>query len=204
MTNLRFPLLLALFTLHYFCPVIATERDAPFKINIGFFKFPLVDPDIRARIREVEHNLTCWEDLYRFTRDYWDNNTLPLPDEVEENALRQFGRDSGVNLTDLEILLQRAKEGYDDEVRKFDNAPLRLWEFSRTDLSEIFLDEIDKEFKELHHEQLAAYAGVGSPVDCSHHINRMLSEMSEWEKAGMAAASTLMALLPTFLAFGSL
>ncbi|RDW63316.1 hypothetical protein BP6252_10861 [Coleophoma cylindrospora] len=50
----------------------------------------------------------------------------------------------------------------------------------------------------------AALMGVGKTVSCSENINIVLSTKNEWAKAGSSAATTLMALLPTFLAFGSL
>lgn len=49
-----------------------------------------------------------------------------------------------------------------------------------------------------------ALMGIGWTVECSDAINTVLESKDEWAKAGSAAATTLMALLPTFLAFGNL
>lgn len=186
---------------------MAAARDPPFRVNIGYFKFPVSDPEMKARVERVENNITAWDDFYDATLDYWLanwNNTQPLPEDTEETALRRFANKTKVDVEDFGTILQQAKDGYATDLRAQNNDPQQLWEFDGTDLSEKVLDVTEEEFKFLHHERLAAYAGVGSPVDCSVHIDRMLDGMSEWEKAGMAAASTLMALLPTFLAFGNL
>lgn len=79
-----------------------------------------------------------------------------------------------------------------------------MWGSNLTDLADQVLYRIEDEYEYLYYKSLASYAGVGSPVRCSPQIERMLTGMSEWEKTGMAAATTLMALLPTFLAFGNL
>lgn len=203
MVNFNLPLLLVL-PLYFSAPVLAKERDAPFRVNIGYFKFPLNDPEIEDRILQTERNVTLWENLYQATLRYWHNNKLPRPDDEEEDAIRQFANDSAINHKELETLLERAKVDYDAELKKWGNDALKLWNASDTDLSEKFLEHIEEEFNILHHQRLAAFAGVGSAVDCSADIDAMLDQMSEWEKTGMAVASTLMALLPTFLAFGSL
>lgn len=182
----------------------AKERQPPFRINIGYFRFPLNDPDIESRVLQSERNVTLWEKLYDLTHNYWQQNKQALPDDVEIDALRGFGNESKVEKKELDVLLERAKESYDANLASFGNDSQKLWQHNQTDLSEKFLGEIDEEFKMIHHQYLMAWAGVGSAVDCSEHINNMLDQMTEWEKAGMAAASTLMALLPTFLAFGNL
>jgi hypothetical protein len=192
----------------FFSLVFAQDREPPFRINIGYFKFPLNDPAIKSRIHQTERNLTFWEHLYDSTKRYWDSNRQrlrqPLSDQVEEDDLRRLANETQVTNEEVEVLLEGARERHVHELANFGNSSQRLWDYNRTDLSEQFLDEIEDEFKMVHHQRLAAYAGVGSSVDCSVHVDAMLQQMSEWEKAGMAAASTLMALLPTFLAFGNL
>lgn len=204
MLKTSFSCLLLIATIQLPKLVCAKERNPPFRIDIGYFRFPLNDPDIESRVLQTERNKTFWEDLYRLTHDYWQGAKEPRPDEDEIASLRGFGNESKVEEKELEVLLERAKESYDATLANFGNDSIRLWEHNKTDLSEYFLNEIDEEFKLIHHQYLMAWAGVGSEVDCSEHINNMLDQMDEWEKAGMAAASTLMALLPTFLAFGNL
>ncbi|KAF2198661.1 hypothetical protein GQ43DRAFT_148828 [Delitschia confertaspora ATCC 74209] len=46
--------------------------------------------------------------------------------------------------------------------------------------------------------------GMGKSVPCSEYINEVINSKDEWEKMGSQAATTLMTLLPTFLAFGNL
>ena len=46
--------------------------------------------------------------------------------------------------------------------------------------------------------------GVGRTVECSKRVDDIIKTKSEWEKLGSGAATTLMALVPTFLAFGNL
>jgi hypothetical protein len=203
MARFTVPLLLGL-ALHFSALALAKERDPPFRVNIGYFKFPLNDPEIKDRILQTDRNVTIWEDLYQATLRYWQNNEQPRPDDEEEDAIRQFANDSAINHKELEVLLERAKVDYDTELKAWGNDAQKLWDDNQTDLSEKFLDHIEEEFNILHTQRLAAFAGVGASVDCSVHIDSILDQMSEWEKAGMSVASTLMALLPTFLAFGSL
>jgi hypothetical protein len=49
-----------------------------------------------------------------------------------------------------------------------------------------------------------AYIGVGRNSKCAEQINQVLSDKDEWAKMGSGIATTLMTLLPTFLAFGHL
>lgn len=49
-----------------------------------------------------------------------------------------------------------------------------------------------------------AYIGIGMNSACAEQINQVLADKDEWAKMGSGAATTLMALLPTFLAFGNL
>lgn len=48
------------------------------------------------------------------------------------------------------------------------------------------------------------YMGLGMNTACSEYINEVLSDKDEWAKMSSSAATTMMALLPTFLAFGHL
>jgi hypothetical protein len=208
MAGFRISSCYALSILFCFTAVFAKDREDRFQVDIGFFRFPLNDPRIENRVLETERNLTAWGDIFDSTLDYlkYNHKVLdePLPNDVEEEKLRQFARDTQVDMEDFGTVLGRAKASYDEALLSWNNDSRGLWRSNETDLSDKFLEEAYEEFKNLEHERLAAWAGVGSSVDCAEHINRILKDMDEWEKAGMAAATTLMALLPTFLAFGSL
>lgn len=183
---------------------VVLAREPPFRVDIGHFSFPLNDPEIQSRVRQTMKNLTIWENIRTFTHKYHDSKNQANPDDVEKDAIRQFANDSKIDNKELEVLLERARKSYDTQLATYGNDSQRLWKEKKSDLSAKFLDEIEGEFMNLHHQQLAAFAGVGSKLDCSLHIGAMLDQMTEWEKSGMAAATTLMALLPTFLAFGNL
>jgi hypothetical protein len=209
MASFRISSYYALSILFCLTAVFAKDREDRFQVDIGFFRFPLNDPRIENRVLETERNLTAWGDIYELTHNYWISNRdtvldEPLPNDVEEEKLRQFAGDTQVDVEEFSTVLGRAKASYDEALLSWNNDSRDLWQDNQTDLSDKFLDEAFEEFKNLEHERLAAWAGVGSSVDCAEHINRILQDMDEWEKAGMAAATTLMALLPTFLAFGSL
>jgi hypothetical protein len=79
-----------------------------------------------------------------------------------------------------------------------------LWYDEYVDLSSTYLDAIWNTSAILDYYWVAAYMGIGRSVKCSHQINEILAETDEWENAGASAATILMALLPTFLAFGNL
>jgi hypothetical protein len=79
-----------------------------------------------------------------------------------------------------------------------------LWYDEYVDLSSTYLDAIWNTSAILDYYWVAAYMGIGRSVKCSHQINEILAETDEWENAGASAATVLMALLPTFLAFGNL
>lgn len=182
-------------------------RDTPSRISIGHFKFPLNDPDIDERVQLVRDNITAWNNFYASTVEYWDSryNDEQTPSIEEEIAqLQIFANESKVGSEEFSTLLQKAENDYYAQLRAFNNDSSRLWREEQSDLSDKVLFGVEDEFEFLDHVWLTAYAGVGSSVDCAAHINFMLSNMTEWEKSGMAAASTLMALLPTFLAFGNL
>lgn len=202
------PALLALLGISTYLSSLVAAIDArppPFSIDVGHFKFPLNDPNIVKEIEQTEANLTQWQKFRNETHTYWFSHDQPLPDDIEIEALHKFGEKHQIDQDEVRLLIERAKEEWDAALQAAGNDSTKLWNSTHhVDLSEKFLDEIDEEFKYLHHRKLAAFAGVGSPSDCSAHILATLDEMDEWEKSGMAASSTLMALLPTFLAFGSL
>lgn len=49
-----------------------------------------------------------------------------------------------------------------------------------------------------------AFFGVGRESACAAEISNVIASKEEWEKTGSAAATTLMAIAPVFLAFGNL
>lgn len=76
-----------------------------------------------------------------------------------------------------------------------------------------FIEELSKQSAIAEHNQtrsyyqlIGDYIGVGFRIDetCKNNINKVLEPLSEWDKAGMAAATTLMALIPALLAVSNL
>lgn len=76
--------------------------------------------------------------------------------------------------------------------------------FPNPDVTFYYLDAIANMTQQTYYYTLGAYIGVGVNSVCAEQINQVLADKDEWAKMGSGAASTLMALLPTFLAFGNL
>ena len=107
-------------------------------------------------------------------------------------------------MTDFESVLDRANGSYQKTLADWKRNATNLYLQEGTDLSDKFMAEALERYFFLDYAALAAWAGVGRSVECADRISSVLKDMDEWEKAGMQAATTLMALLPTFLAFGNL
>ncbi|KAF2789757.1 hypothetical protein K505DRAFT_365321 [Melanomma pulvis-pyrius CBS 109.77] len=76
--------------------------------------------------------------------------------------------------------------------------------YPNPDVTYYYLDAIANMTQQTYYYILGAYIGVGVNSACAKQINQVLADKDEWAKMGSGAASTLMALLPTFLAYGNL
>ncbi|KAF2843410.1 hypothetical protein M501DRAFT_985525 [Patellaria atrata CBS 101060] len=179
------------------------DREARFQAAVGNFRIPLNDQRVIDKVKVKEDNLTNFDCLWNKTIEYWLDNELPQQDE--NSTLFQFANSCSIgeyhnNLT------ENAERNLTWwlELPDYNNDFILLWNERYIDLSERYLTAVENESQNLHYEIMGSYMGIGESVSCSPHIDRILDEASEWDKAGAGAATTLMALVPTFLAFGNL
>lgn len=184
-----------------------SDHVLPSRASIGYFNFALRDSAMKERVYQTEANWTSWYTFMNFTFTSWAQNLEDSEVDFEDNEefkVRAFANVANISSENIEVLLKDSKDDYAAALQSYKNDSQRLWTDNRTDLLDKVLDRTLSEFGYLEHNWLAAYAGVGLPVKCSEQVNQAISGMNEWEKTGMSAANTLMALLPTFLAFGNL
>lgn len=180
------------------------QRGDRFVADVGYFKIPFNDDRIVAKVNAAEKNITDFDCLYGQALDYWFNREDPLPEDVEAKQLQDFANNCTIAPDVGENLLTNASKGLHASLAQFNNDSIALWNDSFTDLSEKYLDAIEAEDNNRYYNRIASYMGVGQNVQCSRYIDDALKDAGEWEKAGAGAAATLMALVPTFLAFGNL
>lgn len=136
---------------------------------------------------------------------YWVDNFDPnsTSEAIELQALAR--RDlPGDDFRHHSSLLERANATYFEQLKGFSFNETALFNDSFDDLAINYVDAVENFSISTFYYTLGAYMGVGKSVECSFHINEVLKVTDEWEKLGSTAATTLMALLPTFLAFGNL
>lgn len=204
MAKHSFSKLLLLFTLSASL-VSAKERKSRPEVNIGRFKIPFNDPEIEERVVDVAGNITAWDDIWFMTDDAWWEREDLLSQNETIDVLYKLGNDSKVSDDDMEKIIQKSKENYDTVLKETGMDPAALWNETFIDFADRFLQTaIDELYPLLQQRKYSSYGGVGANVTCKRWIDEILKDASEWDKAGMSAATTLMALLPTFLAFGNL
>lgn len=64
------------------------------------------------------------------------------------------------------------------------------------------MDEASKGYTDSWYHIVGDYMGVGVQKSCTPSIEAVLSETSEWDKAGQQASTVIMAILPSLLTFG--
>jgi hypothetical protein len=211
MASSLFKLLIVLLTLSFprlpFASSHSKSQPARNNVRVGDFPIPLNDDRLKRNITVANDNITEMNCLFNLTLDYWLGNDDPLPIANETAALDGFAKEcltipenSGYH----EWALANANQNLTGELAQFNNNETQLWNDSFTDLSAAYLDTLFNGTDWLPFRVVSAYMGVGRNVECSDIINTLLEGAEEWEKAGAAAATTLMALIPTFLAFGNL
>lgn len=129
-------------------------------------------------------------DLYWF---YWYDNYYDaetIEEDLNQDAEQYFPNNA--SFVDYGTDLMRDDNGTFKSFTEYDSA---LWN-QVVNTTNIVND--------YYYSILGDYMGVGYQVSCSSNINTVLSEASEWDKAGAASASVLMALIPTLLTFGNL
>ncbi|KAJ9636232.1 hypothetical protein H2199_007907 [Coniosporium tulheliwenetii] len=200
--------LLAIFTV----PGYANNKDSrernKFKPHVGNFPIPFHDNRLDGKVAQIEANQTLRENLDTLSWSafyYWADNFDPnsTSEAIELQALAQ--RDlPGDDFQHHSSLLEQANATYFEQLKGFSFNETALFNDSFDDLAINYVDAVDNFSISTFYYTLGAYMGVGKSVDCSSHINEVLTVTDEWEKLGSSAATTLMALLPTFLAFGNL
>jgi hypothetical protein len=200
---------LSLFYIHLAeCQSTPERKTRPrSSVRVGDFPIHLNDNRLNQGIEIANENITEMNCLYNLTLNYWLGNEDPQPIANETAALNEFAKECLIipeNSGYHSWALANANQSLSENLAFFDNNETQLWNDSFTDLSSLYLWTLDNGTEWLPFRLVDAYMGVGRTVECSDIINTLLAGAGEWEKAGSAAATTLMALIPTFLAFGNL
>lgn len=171
--------------------------------SVGRFKITLDDDQLP--LEEMEKNRTslrphlAW--LWLSAWDYWGNFTdETTPTEEEQvQSLTAFAKSelSPEEFNDFGgKILNHSKENA-SVTPLFDGQPHHDVVFS-------FMETVWNMSIATDYFINGAFIGVGARSDCAEAVDEVLSNASEWNKMGSSAATTMMALLPTFLAFGNL
>lgn len=193
---------------------IQARKVSRFEADIGRFRFPISDD----RIDDPHANDTLGKNLAQLfldTHDYYDNFDKNQPTEVEAAYVDKLAQ---IRLApDYKEHAQRLHNDANSSLETMTQDALsiavppgnRTWAEhyvleNKEDFVWHYLHAINNMSISIHYYKIGAYMGVGQTVKCSSHIDDVLSNKDEWSKAGSSAATTLMALVPTFLAFGNL
>ena len=193
---------------------IQARTVSRFQADIGRFHFPISDD----RLDDPHANDTLndnLDQLFSDTLEYYDSFDENQPIEVEAPYVDQLAKTA--LSPDYEEHAQRLRNDANNSMEAVIKDALRMTEArgNRTwaeqyvldnddDFVWYYLDAINNMSTSVFYYKLGAYMGVGQTVTCSSFIDDVLSNKDEWSKAGSSAATTLMALVPTFLAFGNL
>lgn len=188
------------------------------KVNAGKFGLPLEDS--RLPIDEAEQNKTYLlpglDNLIGNIIEYYasyEDDERPAPQDREAMSIALFdgAEDARVKKYSHELLCRilpssdcRQEEnaiGINASGAAASNTSSKLPE----DFVWRYLDDL------MYLEDITAMlafwgslVGVGRHSTCTYLVDTVIGDKREWEKAGGSSATSLMALLPTFLAFGSL
>ncbi len=191
--------------------VQAKKKKEQDQIGIGRFRFDISDNKIDLdAIHQNETLLDNLTDLYIDTAVYWfsDPDYITVDEaypEIEALAFKYLPSEQNYS----QLLMINANNSWKNAIQNAQanrgNQTLDQWLANKEeDFTSCYLDEVYNLTQATFFYILGAYMGMGKSVDCSDFINTVLEDASEWKKAGSNAATTLMALLPTFLAFGNL
>ncbi|KAF2739839.1 hypothetical protein EJ04DRAFT_604311 [Polyplosphaeria fusca] len=132
--------------------------------------------------------------------EYYDENYTPPVEYVTARlnsvALPVLG--NGFNYSD--VLLKSAT----DVANKNFEQDKEYYDATKPDIAYYYLDAVANMTEQTYYYILGAYMGAGFNSECADQINKVLEEKDEWAKMSSSAATTLMALMPIFLAFGKL
>lgn len=171
--------------------------------SVGRFKVTLNDE--RLPLAAMEKNRTSlqpnleklWNKVYVYWYTYGDDETPPV--EEQSRNLTAYAKEqlTEEEYNDLNERILREATKNATATPLFEGQPHHDVVFS-------YLETIWNISSATEYFMHGAYLGVGSSSTCSEHVNDVLANADEWAKMGGSAATTLMALLPTFLAFGNL
>ncbi|EON68449.1 hypothetical protein W97_07659 [Coniosporium apollinis CBS 100218] len=200
--------LLAILTVPGYANDKDTRERNRFKPHVGNFPIPFHDDRLDGKVAQIEANQTLRENLdtlswsaFYYWVDNFDPNSTFEATELQALARRDL---PGDDFRHHSSLLEQANATYFEQLKGFSFNETALFNDSFDDLAINYVDAVENFSISTFYYTLGAYMGVGKSVECSSHINEVLTVTDEWEKLGSSAATTLMALLPTFLAFGNL
>ncbi|KAK2762617.1 hypothetical protein FQN54_000790 [Arachnomyces sp. PD_36] len=173
---------------------------------VGVFHFSMNDD--RLPLEEALKNETLrplldelWLDVYDYWNTYRYENT---PTESEQSTELEKRANALLNNEVYENYSQVLLNASREYASEWTDEKWQETGYPHPDLVEGYLGAIYNMTTQTFYYIQGAYLGVGKSSGCAKQIDEVLSNKSEWEKMGSSAATTLMALLPTFLAFGNL
>lgn len=188
-------------------------RSAPkFHADVGRFRIPIDDDNLDHKDYDtLDYNLELVFDL---AVEYWEDQEAYESVDVEELYVKGLAQTylSGYQ-NESQTLIDTANTKVQSALKQAladTTPPGNLTAAEDTlfldddDFLGFYLEAIYDMWEQNFYSKLGSLMGVGKNVACSRKINEVLTEKDEWAKAGSSAATTLMALVPTFLAFGNL
>ncbi|CAO2650069.1 Nn.00g013610.m01.CDS01 [Neocucurbitaria sp. VM-36] len=175
----------------------------PQKASVGRFSININDN--RLRLEEAVANQTTLNpslaELFFNVLDFYESyNDSQIPSmEVQSQNLTSLAKTSlsPADFGKYNQVLLNASSDVANETINTEGLP-------NPDVVGFYLDAIYNMTYQTYYYIHGAYIGVGQNSECAEQINQVLADKDEWAKMGSSAATTLMALLPTFLAFGHL
>lgn len=183
------------------------DRDAPTsrKLRIGTFPYYMEDEWLADIIDKAEINRTKvipqMEDLLVGVGSYFDT----YDDENAPSELMQI-----LKLTEYQnaVFKDDASErlGVDflGQAQKAAEEEFKADAWPYPDVVFHYLDSLANLTYDTFWAVRGAYMGVGRTSTCATEVSAVIASKDEWMKAGSAAATTLMSLVPAYLAFGNL
>jgi hypothetical protein len=174
-------------------------------VKVGNFPIVMDDDRLNHNIQVAKQNQTELACIVDAVYTYWYNLDTPGPNETADISAIAAGcislpENQGYN----NWAIANATAEYNKELQAFHGNQTAYWDWDYTDFSWVYLMAVYNSSLSVPYEIIGAFMGVGKTVKCANQINTVLAGVGQWEQAGSAAATTLMALIPSFLAFGNL
>jgi hypothetical protein len=192
----------------YFVAAAASKGSKPRgkpKVRVGNFPIVMDDARLNHNIEVAKQNETEMACLDNETYNYWYNlDAIPANETADMTAIANKCISLPENQGYNDWVIANATAEYNRELQPYKGNETALWDYDYTDFSWVYGDVVYNGTLWIPYQIIGAFMGVGKTVPCADQINTVLAGVGPWENAGSAAATTLMALIPSFLAFGNL